>query len=321
MLNDLPQVSDPNLLVGMATGDDAAVYRVSEDVAIVQTVDFFPPMVDDPYTFGAISAANSLSDVYATGARPVTAMNIVAFPSDQPKEILYAILRGGADKAAEAGVPIVGGHTIVDPEPKYGMSVTGVVQPGKQLTNAAAKPGDVLILTKPIGTGTITSAAMDGIVDEAVYMAALGHMQALNKAASEAAVAVGVSACTDVTGFGLLGHLRGMARGSSVGARIFYSQVPFMNGAINLAIGQGKITGGTNRNRDYIDPGVKWDAGVEADAWKILYDPQTSGGLLLSVPRNKADRLVKALEERGVECRAVIGEIVSEHPGVIDVLP
>lgn len=310
---------DPHLLVGIETGDDAAVYQLSDDVALVQTVDFFPPIVDDPYTYGQISAANSLSDIYAMGARPITAMNIVAFPKDLPKEILREILRGGAEKATEAGVPIVGGHTIDDAEPKYGMAVTGIVHPGKQLTNAGAKAGDVLILTKPIGSGVITTAAKAERADGAVLQEAVRHMTTLNKAASEAAVEVGVNACTDITGFGLLGHLRGMAKASGVSARVRLSEVPLMRGAWELGVEQEIAPGGTFRNRGFVERDVTWGEGVHPKAFLILCDPQTSGGLLLAVPRAKAERLLKALRVRGVAHAAVVGEIADGRPGAIEV--
>ena len=303
----------------MLTGDDAAVYRLSDETAIVQTVDFFPPMVDDPRAFGEIAAANALSDIYATGAKPLTALNIVAFPSDQPKEVLREILRGGAEKAKEAGCLIVGGHTISDKEPKYGMAVTGIVEPGKQLTNDNAQAGDALVLTKPLGTGAITSAAKAGQADPEVLRTAIRHMVTLNRAAAEAAMEVGSTACTDVTGFSLLGHLRGMAQASGVGATIFNSKVPLIPGAYELAVERGLITDGTNRNREYLDECVTWSDGLPEDLWKILYDPQTSGGLLLSVPQAKADELVRALHGKGVTDAVIVGKITSDNPGVVHV--
>lgn len=312
MLTDhLNLVHDPNLLVGFETGDDAAVYRLTGGLALVQTVDFFTPIVDDPFTYGAISAANSLSDIYAMGAKPLTAMNIASFPQDLPKEILREILRGGAAKAAEAGVPIVGGHTIYDKEPKYGMAVTGVVRPGKELTNAGARPGDVLVLTKPLGTGVITTAFKNDRTDAATLEVAVRHMTALNKAASEAAVAVGVHACTDVTGYGLLGHLRGMLRASHAGAAIFFSRTPLMRGAWELAAEQHISPGGTSRNKEYHDSAVAWDAAVHPEAWRLLYDPQTSGGLLISVSPRKARRLVEMLHQAGVAEAAAIGKVTA----------
>ena len=307
-------------MVGVATSDDAAVYRLSADTALVQTVDFFPPVVDDPYDYGAISAANSLSDIYATGARPITALNIVAFPDDLPRELLKEVLRGGAEKAAEANVPIVGGHTIKDPEPKYGLAVTGLAHPDRVLTNAGARPGDVLVLTKPIGSGVITTAAKLDRADPGVVASAIGHMSSLNKRASEAALEVGVHACVDVTGFGLLGHLRKMAQESRVSARLSIAAVPFMEGAAALSIGLGIAPGGTRQNRAYHEEGVEL-AGAGEEMLDLLFDPQTSGGLLLSVGATKADKLLNALHERGVSEAAVIGEADGGSPGVIVVGP
>ena len=317
----LPHVEDANLLVGVSTSDDAAVYRLSADTALVQTVDFFPPVVDDPYDYGAISAANSLSDVYATGARPITALNIVAFPDDLPREVLQEVLRGGAEKAAEAHVPIVGGHTIKDPEPKYGLAVTGLAHPERILTNAGAQPGDALVLTKPIGSGVITTAAKLDRAGPDVVASAIGHMSALNKEASEAALEVGVHACVDVTGFGLLGHLWKMAEESGVDARISIAAVPLMEGAVELSIGEGIAPGGTDQNRSYHEQCVEMARGAGEGMLNLLYDPQTSGGLLLSVEAAKADALLDALHRRGVSHAAVIGETSGRRPGTILVDP
>ena len=311
---------DPNLLVGFDPGDDAAVYRISDELALVQTVDFFPPILDDPYSYGAVAAANSLSDVYAMGARPVLALNIVAFPIDHPQDVLREILRGGAEKAKEAGVLIVGGHTIDDEEPKYGLAVTGFVTPGQHLTNANAKPGDLLVLTKPVGSGIITTAAKLDRAEEAVLQEAVRQMSELNAAACAAILEVGVNALTDVSGFGLLGHLHGMAVTSGVGARIFYSQVPLMPGAWALAAELGISPSGTDRNRKYYSHAVTWDQGVHPKSDLALYDPQTSGGLLASVSRGKAEALLKALRGRGVEYAAVVGEIVADGRGAIQVM-
>ncbi len=319
MLSQLPKTVDPNLLVGIETGDDAAVYRLSEDVALVQTVDFFPPVVDDPYTYGLISAANSLSDIYATGARPLTALNIVAFPDDLPKGILKEILRGGSDKVHEAGAVIVGGHTIVDAEPKYGLAATGVLRPGEQLTNAGARPGDMLVLTKPLGSGIVTTA---GKIDEApadVLDEAVRHMATLNRAASEASVRVGVNACTDVTGFGLLGHLHGMLHASNASARVFFSQAPIMAGAWELTAERGLSPSGTKRNRTYYDEAVSWTPGVHPEAYRVLYDPQTSGGLLVSVDAGKAEALIEEMKRSGVESPVIVGEVVDGTPVKITV--
>ena len=288
-------------------------------MALVQTVDFFPPVVDDPYTYGLVSAANSLSDIYATGARPLTALNIVAFPDDLSKDILKDILQGGADKTEEAGALIVGGHTIVDAEPKYGLAVTGVVHPGEQLTNAGARPGDALVLTKPLGSGVITTAGKVDQADARVFDEAVRHMTTLNRAGSEASVRVGVNACTDVTGFGLLGHLRGMLRASNASARVFFSQAPVMTGAWELAAEQGLSPSGTKRNCKYYDAAVTWAPGIHAEAYRILYDPQTSGGLLLSVDAGKVQALIEELGQRGVESAATVGEVSDGKPGTITV--
>ena len=301
-------------MVGVNTGDDAAVYRMDDDTALIQTVDFFPPIVDDPYSFGQIAVANALSDVYAMGGRPLTALNIVGFPVALPKDILGDILIGGSDKAREAGVLIVGGHTVDDEEPKYGLSVTGVVRPGDQVTNAGAQPGDNLVLTKPIGTGVITTAAKQGVAPEDVLETAVGIMSELNRAAAHAMNEVGAHACVDVTGFGLLGHLRGMTRASGVGASLSFDAIPFIPGATQLAE-DGVAPGGTHRNLQSLEEDVSWNAAI-TDVQKILLaDAQTSGGLLIAIPENSTEALLSALESHGVETRAVIGAITEQSDG------
>lgn len=302
-------MSHPNLLVGVTTGDDAAIYKLSDDLAIVSTLDFFPPIVDDPYAYGAISAANALSDVYAMGGKPVFALNIVGFPVELPPDILGAVLRGGADKAQEAGVLVVGGHTVDDKEPKYGMAVTGMVKPGDHITNAGARPGDVLVLTKPIGTGIITTAGKQQRVSAEVLNGAIEVMSTLNKAAAEAMSRVGVHACADITGFGLLGHLRLITEGSGVGARVRLRDVPVLEGAMEL-LAQGIAPGGTHRNLHAIDPVVKWPDGVDESSRILMCDAQTSGGLLIAVPPDRLDALLGELKAGGVGTRAVIGELV-----------
>ncbi len=316
----MPTIVDPNVLVGISTGDDAAVYRMSDDLALVQTVDFFPPVVDDPYQFGSVSAANALSDVYAMGAKPLIGLNIVAFPSDQPRSALNEILKGGADKAMESGMPIVGGHTIDDHEPKYGMAITGVVKPGEQWSNAGAQPGDALILTKPLGSGIITTAGKRGEAEDAVLQAAIQHMATLNAAASQAGREVDINACTDITGYAFLGHLRTMLEASGASARIYYAQVPQMAGAWDLATEREIFPSGMQRNRTYHDHGVTWDKGIHPLAHRILYDPQTSGGLLLSTPQAQAGRLMEALGRQGVGHAAVVGEIVADGRGNVHVV-
>lgn len=311
MLRQLPAITDPNLLVGISTGDDAAVYKMNDDMAIISTVDFFPPIVDDPFVFGEVAVANALSDVYAMGGKPIFGLNVVGFPVDLPHEILGEILKGGASKATEAGVLIVGGHTVDDKEPKYGMAVTGVVRPGEEVTNAGAKPGDVLVLTKPIGTGIITTAGKQERVSAEVLATAVKHMATLNKAAAEAMVKVGPHACTDVTGFGLLGHLRGIVLGSDVCARIRLGDVPVIDGVKEL-LEAGIAPGGTHRNLESLEGVVAWHPEVDDLSRILLADAQTSGGLLISVAASKKDDLLRELEAAGVETRAVVGEILQK---------
>lgn len=316
-MKHLPPVAHPNLLVGADTGDDAAVYRMDDDTALIQTVDFFPPIVDDPYSFGQIAVANALSDVYAMGGKPLTALNVVGFPARLPKDILGRILVGGSDKAREAGVLIVGGHTVDDEEPKYGLAVTGVVRPGSEVTNAGAIAGDDLVLTKPLGTGIITTAGKQGSADAETLARAVEVMGALNKAASEAMVSVGANACVDVTGFGFLGHLRGMTRASGVSARVSLGALPFIEGAVALAE-SGVAPGGTHRNLQSLEGDVSWDGAI-SDVEKILLaDAQTSGGLLISVHPDKTAALLAALNERGLDgdSVSVVGAVEEAADGV-----
>ena len=320
MLRQLPKVTDPNLLLRLDTAEDAAVYRLSADLALVQSVDFFPPMVDDPFDFGAVACANAVSDIYAKGARPLIALNIVCFPSNLPLEVLVEILRGGMAKAAEAGLVIVGGHTIEDKEPKYGLAVTGVVAPGKQVANYTALPGDDLILTKPLGMGIITTAIKGGLAEERTVARAVAVMATLNRAASEVMVREGVSACTDITGFGLLGHLREMAEGSGVGARVFLSRVPVLKEAWEFAR-MGLVPGGTCRNLSSLEGVVAWDGSIPDEAKSVLADAQTSGGLLMAVPRGKSQRLLAALHAAGVADAAIIGEVLAGAEVRIQVAP
>jgi selenide,water dikinase len=301
-------MTHPNLLVGTKTSDDAAVYKLSEDLAVVLTVDFFPPIVDDPFIFGQIAAANSLSDIYAMGAKPIAALNVVGFPSDLDMSILGEILKGGASKALEAGIVIAGGHSVVDAEPKYGLSVTGIVHPGSQTANSTSKPGDLLLLTKPIGTGIITTAGKQKKVRPEVLENAVTIMAALNKSASESMISVGVNACSDVTGFGLLGHLREMMEGSSLGALIYKSKVPVIEGTMDL-LKQGIVPGGTMRNLDSLKSTVCWDKEISENDKILLSDAQTSGGLLISVNPNKADKLQQSLSETGTLSNQIIGEV------------
>ncbi len=307
----MPPVSDPNLLVGISTGDDAAVYRLTDDIALIQTIDFFPPVVDDPYDYGAIAAANALSDVYAMGGHPVIALNVAAFPDALDKDILGRILKGGGDKAAEAGTLIAGGHTIEDPEPKYGLSVTGIVQPGHQVANVGAQPGDALVLTKPLGSGVLTTAHKNGALEADALAEVVGVMAQLNRDASEAMVEVGVNACTDITGFGLLGHMKGMLDGSGVGATLSLSDIPTIPAAWEM-IDRGFVPGGTGRNRMWIEDTVAWHPDVTEAGRVMLMDAQTSGGLLIAVTADKRDALVAALQSRNTTA-AVIGHITEQQ--------
>ena len=303
-------VADPNLIVGLEKADDAGVYKLTDDLAIVQTIDFFTPIVDDPYTFGQIAVANALSDVYAMGGRPLTAMNIVCFPSKTLDIlVLREILRGGLDKMHEAGVVLVGGHSVDDPELKYGLSVTGSVHPKRVLTKGGAKPGDRLILTKPIGTGIISTAVKGGLAGEPAIKAVARSMAALNKIASEVMLKVGVNACTDITGFGLLGHACEMILDSKIGLRIHSAAVPLFPQTIELA-GMGMIPAGTYRNKEFRSNMVQMAAGVSDIMLDVLFDPQTSGGLFISVSADKASTLLARLKEAGVAHAAVIGEAV-----------
>ena len=301
------------------TADDAGVYRISADLALVQTVDVFTPVVDEPYWFGAIAAANALSDVYAMGGVPRTALNIAGFPrSKLPLEILGEILHGGGEKCAEAGVAVIGGHTLDDPEPKFGLSVTGFVHPDRVVTNAAARPGDRLVLTKPLGLGVITTGIKQERTTRSAIDEAIRVMAALNRAAGQAMADVGASAATDITGFGLLGHLHEMTRASGVHARILLSAVPILEEAWGLARA-GIVPGGTQRNRAALAGAVIWE-GIDEDGQILLCDAQTSGGLLIAVPGDRLARLVQALRAGGTPASAVVGEITGEGAGEITVV-
>lgn len=305
--------------MGTNTADDAGVYRLTPDLALVQTVDVFTPVVDDPYWFGVIAAANALSDVYAMGGTPRLALNIAGFPRAKlPLDILGQILRGGADKCQEAGVVVIGGHTLDDPEPKYGLAVTGTVRPDRIITNATARPGDRLVLTKPLGIGVITTGIKYEQTSPATVEEAIRVMAALNRPAADVMVEVGVSAATDVTGFGLLGHLYEMTRASGVRARIWALQVPVLEEAWSL-VRRGVVPGGTQRNRAALDGIVAWE-GVEEEAQVLLCDAQTSGGLLMSIPQDRVDRALSLLRERAVPTAAVIGEVTGPGNGEITVL-
>jgi cysteine desulfurase NifS/selenium donor protein len=310
VLRKIPAPRDSRILVGTDTSDDAAVFRLDDSSAIVQTVDFFTPIVDEPYRFGAISAANSLSDIYAMGGKPLFALNVVGFPSNRlPISVLEQILEGARSKADEAGISIIGGHTVDDTEPKFGLAVTGLVDPRKVVTNSGARPGDVLVLTKPIGTGVLSTALKRGLLDADMEESLVATMSALNKAASEAMQEVGANSCTDVTGFGLLGHLLEMMTGSRTTAVVSAAKVPLLGGVAEFAASD-IIPGGTRDNFTFTEPHVSYDANISSAARLILCDAQTSGGLLIAVPRSKARNLSERLRSEGCECAAVIGEVV-----------
>ena len=316
VLRELPPIADPNVIVGHSSADDAGVYRLDDARALVQTVDFFTPIVDDPYDYGRIAAANALSDVYAMGARPLCALAIAAFPEDLDTSVMAAILRGGVDMAAKAGIAIVGGHTIKDDEPKYGLAVTGIVHPGRILRNDTGRAGDVLILTKPLGTGILTTARRSDEIDESALVPAIESMVTLNRAASEVALRFDVHAMTDVTGFGLLGHLREMLRGR-LGARIDGASVPLLPKALALAA-KDLVPGGTRKNLAAALESARFAAQLPAGLAAVLCDAQTSGGLLMAVDDAQAAPLLKALYEAGVTEACVIGTFT--EPGYIDVV-
>lgn len=313
----LPLVDDPNLLIGLERGDDAGVYKLNDDLAIIQTIDFITPIVDDPYTFGQIAAANALSDVYAMGGKPLTAMNVVCFPiQNQDISVLGEILRGGWDKLREAGVALVGGHSIEDPELKYGLSVTGVVHPAKMVTKEGAKTGDKLILTKPLGTGIVSTAIKGGVAGEEAVARIAVSMTTLNKRASELMQEAGVHACTDITGYGLLGHACGMIEDDPVCMEIHVTAIPCFPEAKGLAR-MGLVPGGTQRNREFRLNMIEQAYEIGDDMWNILFDPQTSGGLLVSVPAREAEAFLQNLHRNGIKDAALIGEVVGEPKGRI----
>lgn len=302
--------NDENLLVGMGTSDDAAVYKITDDIALVQTLDFFTPVVDDPYLYGQIAAANSLSDVYAMGGEPKLALNITCFPMDLDKEAIKNILKGGHDKVREANAMIIGGHTVEDKEPKYGLSVTGFINPKDVVTNSNAKPGDILILTKPLGMGILNTGIKAGIVSEEGYKIAVHTMSELNKFSKDAMMKVGVNSCTDITGFGLLGHAFEMADGSNVTIKFNSSSVPIIEEALSLAR-MGIIPGGAYRNMEYIKTQVKISEQVPQEIIDCMYDPQTSGGLLISVEKTKAKQLLKELKN-STTAYGIVGEVLEK---------
>ena len=317
-LSWIPIDEAEELLVGFDTSDDAAVYKFDENTALLQTVDFFPPIVDSPYLFGQVAAANALSDIYAMGGKPLTALNLAAFPCSLGLDHLGEILQGGREKVREAGAVIVGGHTIQDNEPKYGLAVTGVVPLDKVITNSNAQPGDILVLTKPLGMGILATALKRGTVSEDDIMPAIEAAATLNKAAAEAMIEVGVNSCTDITGFGLLGHLKEMVSASGVKARIEIEKIPHWDQAIGLAR-SGVIPGGARDNRAFLGDSVVFltESSIPPE---ILFDPQTSGGLLISALEEKSEALLAGMEARGVTTRAVIGRVEEGAPGLIEVV-
>jgi selenide,water dikinase len=291
----VPRVTDENVLVGYDKADDAGVYRLTPELALVQTVDFFTPIVDDPATFGAIAAANALSDVYAMGGRPVSALSIVAYPQKEGVETLQEILSGGAGKMREAGCAIVGGHSVNDGEIKFGYAISGVISPERVLTNAGARPGDALVFTKCIGTGVVSTALKRGLATESDVAASIESMLELNRRACEAMLEFDVHACTDITGYGLIGHAREMALGSGVTLEIEAGAVRFLPGAAECAR-QGAIPGGLKNNRAFAEPDVAIDGALTEETVNLLHDPQTSGGLLIALPDPDAEKLVAGLE-------------------------
>jgi len=301
--------------VGIDSLDDAGVYRLSDDIALVQTIDFFTPIVDDPFSFGQIAAANALSDVYAMGGKPLTAMNMVAFPiNTMDRNILKEILRGGLSKVQESGALLVGGHSIDDDDIKYGLSVTGIVHPNKILTNAHAHPGDRLILTKPLGTGIIATALKGEVASETALAKITESMTTLNRVASEVMVEIGVNACTDITGFGFLGHVLEMAMASDVGIAITSNSVPIFPETEEYA-STGMVPGGTGRNREFASCRIELAGKIPEVIMDILYDAQTSGGLLISVEGEKAHSLLEQLHSKGVRQAAMVGEVRKDPKG------
>jgi len=315
----VPTITDPRILVDASTRDDAAVYRLTPDRAIVATVDFFTPIVDDAYDFGRIAATNAFSDVYAMGGTPLLALNLVGWPRDTlPYELLGEVLRGGADIAKEAGAFVLGGHSVDDPEPKYGMVAIGEVHPDKIITLARAQPGDALVLTKPIGTGVLSTALKRDLATAADIAPAVKSMTTLNAGAARAMLATGAHAATDVTGFGLLGHLHNMLSASGVAAQIDSAAVPLLPKALELAE-RGAVPGGTKRNREALTPHVTFASNVVEPLRVLLFDAQTSGGLLIALAADRAGALITALQREGTPAAARIGAIVKGAAGTIEV--
>lgn len=308
-----PGVKDANLMVGLETSDDAGVYKLNEDTALIQTVDYFTPVVDDPYDFGQIAAANALSDVYAMGGKPLTAMNIIGFPTGKLElSVMAEILKGGSDKIHEAGAILVGGHSVQDNEPKYGLSITGIAHPDKILTNANAQVGDKLILTKPLGVGIITTAIKGGLAKSEIIAQVVAVMKTLNKAAAEIMADFAVNSCTDISGFGLLGHAGEMAKASKVGLKIYAHTVPVLPAAWEY-VALGLISSGTRKNLKFVSPQTEFPKNMSEETKLILADAITSGGLLMAVPEIQASSLVAALQNKGVGYAAIVGEVIADQ--------
>lgn len=308
------------MIIGIDTSDDAGVYRLNESTALIHTVDFFTPVVDDPYYFGQIAAANALSDVYAMGGKPLTAMNIICYPAkDGDLETLARILIGGAEKVQEAGAVIIGGHSVEDREPKYGLAVTGIAHPDRIVANNTARPGNKLILTKALGTGVITTALKANLVSEELLKDVIAQMATLNAKAAEAMMEVGPDACTDITGFGLLGHTFEMAKASNVALTIYSKEVPLIKGVVELA-SMGLLPGGAHANRCYLADNVSFGPDVPLAVQDLMFDPQTSGGLLISIAPEKADILMDKLLAAGVHQARLIGEVTEGRGGKIEVV-
>jgi selenide,water dikinase len=321
VVQDLPRFDHPDLIVGAEGFSDAGVYRLRDDLLLLQSVDFFPPLVDDPFQFGQIAAANSLSDIYAMGGRPVTALNIVGFPDDQLElQILGEILRGGADRVQQAGAVIAGGHTVRDTEIKYGLSVTGVATPEELITNQGARPGDVLVLSKPLGTGFVTTAFKAKRCDEEIIAAAAESMATLNAAASQAARAVGVTAATDITGFGLAGHASELAQASDVTVVIELGRLPLLPGARDLAA-QGNKTRASASNREFVQPLLHIDPKADALLLEFVFDAQTSGGLLISVAEDRSEELIDRARQAGATATCRVGYVEPRRRPAVDIQP
>jgi len=317
VLKDLPVIDDPRVLVGVPAGDDAGIYDMGDGKALVQTVDVFTPSVDDPYTFGQVAAANSVSDIYAMGGTPMTALSIIGFPARKiPDKVMYEILRGGIDKMKEAGVAIIGGHSIDDAEIKAGFAVTGLIDKDKIITNAAARPGDVLILTKPLGTGIINFAAQIGRATPNSVEAAAESMTTLNKEAARLTVEFGAHACTDVTGFGLMGHLTEMALSSGVDVEVVWDDIPLLAGVLEYAAA-GILPGAIERNKESCGQRVVATNSLPEEMVDICYDAQTSGGLLIAIAESSAEKFLKALHREGISAAAVIGKVLGKGSGQV----